>query len=255
MLVSVSLANNELGTIEPLSEIARIIAEERNNLLKSGNITPIYLHSDASQALNLMDISVARLGVDMLTLNAAKIGGPKAVGALYFAHEVKLQPIIAGGGQELGLRSGTENVPGVMGFAAAVEELKTHLSGNRKKYQALVTILKNELSKCQVEPIFLGNKKHQLANFCPVCFPGIDAERLVFLLEDQEVYVSTGAACAANKGTASRVLTAIGLNDQEIAGSLRISLGVLNDEQNVRLSGQIIRETVEKEAKRVKNEY
>lgn len=249
--VSISLANNELGTIQPLAEIAEIIRNERDNRLKNKDKSPIYFHSDASQALNLIDISVSRLGVDLLTINSAKIGGPKGVGALYASHDVKLKPVIYGGGQEAGLRSGTENVPGVIGFAAAAEEAKEHVNGNRKKYQEMTKILKNELSKCKaVEPIFLGNTKHQLANFCPVSFPGVDAERIIYMLEEQEVYLSTGAACSANKGTVSHVLKAINLSPEEIAGSLRISLGMLNTKENVKEAGKLIREAVEKEYER-----
>lgn len=250
VFVSVALANNELGVIQPLAEISQLVSKEQERRLGAGQDLPLYLHSDASQALNVVDISVSRLGVDLLTINSAKIGGPKGVGALYVGRRVKLKPIVSGGGQELGLRSGTENVPGVMGFATAAEETKAHLGGNRKKYQKMVEIIKNELKKCQIEPIFLGNTKHQLANFCPVSFPGIDAERLIYLLEEQEVYVSTGAACAANKGTVSHVLKAIGLSGPEIAGSLRISLGALNTEENVKKAAILIREAVEKEALR-----
>ena len=119
------LANNELGTIQPLAEVAEIVRTVRQNRLERGITMPLFLHTDASQALNLIEISVARLGVDLLTLNAAKCGGPKGVGALYVAHGIKLHPISFGGGQERGLRSGTENVPGVIGFATAATESKT----------------------------------------------------------------------------------------------------------------------------------
>ena len=199
-LISVSLANNELGTIQPLSEIAEIIREERLKRLKEGNLTPLFLHSDASQALSLIDISVSRLGVDLLTLNSAKVYGPKGVGALYIAHGVKLSPISFGGGQENGLRSGTENVPGVVGFMTAFEEAKNYLSSERKKYEKLVKILETELKSAKIEPRFLKSKKSSLTNFCPVCFSGLDAERLIYKLEEKEVYLSTGAACAASKG-------------------------------------------------------
>ena len=246
-LVSISLANNELGTIQPLAEISEIIRVERMKRLKNGITTPIYLHSDASQALNLIDINVARLGVDLLTLNGAKVYGPKGIGALYVAHGVRLQPISVGGGQENGLRSGTENVPAVVGFATACEEAKKHLSANRKKYENLTNILRTELADCVVEPIFLGNRKHSLANFCTLTFPGLDAERLIYKLEAKDIYVSTGAACAASKGEKSHVLKAIGLSDVEIAGSLRISLGELNDENQIREAATAIKLAVKEE--------
>lgn len=252
VLISVALANNELGTIQPLADISALIQAERQHRLQTGNHTPLYLHSDASQALSLVDIKVARLGVDLLTLNAAKVGGPKGIGALYVAHGVKLQSIVMGGGQEQGLRSGTENVPAMLGFATAATEAKKHLTANRRHYQQLVSILKEALQASPIPPVFLGHPKSQLANFCPVAFPGIDAERLIYKLEQQSVYLSTGAACAASKGQKSHVLRAIGLSEAEIAGSLRISLGVLNNEANVKQAGQLIVAAVATEVQRLK---
>ena len=250
-MVSVALANNELGTIQPMSEIAEIIREERQKRLAHGDKTPIYLHSDASQAMSLIDINVKRLGVDLLTLNSAKVYGPKGIGALYIAHGIKLSPIVYGGGQERGLRSGTENVPLLIGFSKAAVVAKEHINGNRKKYEKLNVMLRDELRKAKITPIFLGNKKHSLANFCTVSFPGIDAERLIYMLEDQEIYVSTGAACAASKGEKSHVLAAIGLSDTEIAGSIRITMGMLNDEEQICTAGKAIVAAVNAEAERV----
>jgi cysteine desulfurase len=181
-----------------------------------------------------------------LTLNAAKIYGPKGVGALYVSHEAKLKPLTVGGGQENGLRSGTENVPGVIGLAKAVELSKEHLNGNRKKYAKFKKILLSELKDYE-----LINRKHSLDNFAVLCYNGLDAERLIFLLEGNEVYVSTGAACAASKGEKSHVLKAIGLTDTQIAGSLRITLGETNDEKQIHEAARIINEVVAKERERV----
>ena len=247
-LVSVALVNNELGTIQPMSEIATILRGVRLDRMRRGIKKQLLLHSDASQALNLLDINVARLGVDLLTLNAAKIYGPKGVGALYVSHEAKLKPLTYGGGQENGLRSGTENVPGVVGFARAIELAKEHLNGNRKKYAAWRKILLEELVDYE-----LVNKKHSLDSFVVVSYPGIDAERLVYLLEEREVYVATGAACAASKGVRSHVLTAIGLSDEMIAGSLRLTLGETNDEGQIHAVASIINEVVAGERARIKN--
>ncbi len=279
LLISVSLANNELGTIQPLAEIAELIRQVRQTRLERGITLPLYLHSDASQALSLIDFSVARLGVDLLTLNAAKCGGPKGVGALYVAHGLKLTPLSYGGGQERGLRSGTENVPGVIGFATAAAEAKQHLASQRRAYQKMAQILRQTIKTLATkpdssapdtsivahnndnikhnsnflipEPIFLGHPKHQLANFVPVCFPGLDAERLIYKLEAQGIYLSTGAACAANKGTKSHVLAAIGLSDVEIAGSLRISLGSTNDLKQVQQAADTIVAVVRQEYQRL----
>ena len=247
-LISVALVNNEIGVIQPLADIAQIIREVKLDRLRRGIKRPLLFHSDASQALNLLDINVARLGVDLLTLNAAKVYGPKSVGALYVSHDVRLSPLSFGGGQEKGLRSGTENVPGVIGFAKAVEIAHEHLNGNRKKYAAWRKILFSELQGYE-----LINRKHSLDNFVVLCYNGIDAERLVFLLEEKEIYVSTGAACAASKGVRSHVLKAIGLSDEEIAGSLRLTLGETNDEAQIHEAARIINEVVAHERARLQN--
>ena len=252
--ISISLCNNELGTIQPISDIVELINEERKNRVINGNQLPIIFHSDASQALNLMDISVSRLGVDLLTINSAKVYGPKGVGALYIGRGIKLKPVVYGGGQESGLRSGTENVAGLIGFATAAKIAKEHVNGNRKKFEKLNKIFKDTLVKQldgKIEPKFLGNTKRQLSNFIPICFDGLDAERLIFKLEDEKIYVSTGAACAASKGEKSHVLTAIGLSDSEIAGSLRISMGRMNDEENVKIAAEKLAEIVKKELERI----
>ena len=252
VLVSVAIANNELGTIQPLSEIAEIIRRTREKRLAAGNLTPLYLHSDASQAASLLDLSVARLGVDLLTLNSAKVYGPKGIGALYISRGVKLSPISYGGGQEMGLRSGTENVPLLMGFAEASVRAKSHIPASRKKYEKYNQLFRQTLTeKSLITPKFLGNKKHQLANFCPICFDGLDAERLIFKLEDRGILLSTGAACAASKGQKSHVLSAIGLTDSEITGSLRVTFGELNTEEQIREAASVIAEVVNQEAKRI----
>lgn len=257
-VVSVSLVNNEIGVIQPLAEISAIIREERAKRLEKGLKKPLYLHSDASQALNLLDISVSRLGVDMMTLNAAKIGATKGVGALFVAHRVKLQPVIRGGGQEQGLRSGTENVPGVVGFAFAAELAKSHLKNNRQKYSEYRQLFLEEIQRHlpdfqPTRPKKVSNTpycltfKHQIPTFLPLIFPGVDAERLIYKLEKKQVYVSTGAACAASKGQKSHVLTALGLSDSEIAGSLRVSLGSTNTKEQIIKAAKFVADVVKEE--------
>ena len=249
-LVSVALVNNELGSIQPISDAAAIIKAERLRRLGAGEKTPIYLHCDASQGFGLLDINVARLGVDMLTLNAAKIYGPKQVGLLWIRPGVKLNPVVAGGGQEMGLRSGTENVAGAVGFAAAVRDAKKHMKSEVKRLAELKSLLKDRLG--QIEGIeFLGSDKKQLVSFLPVTVPGIDAERLIFALESDGVLIATGAACAANKGTKSHVLDAIGLSDEQAMGSLRITLGRLNDEAGVKRAADLIKAAINKERQRL----
>ena len=247
--VSVCLVSGELGTIEPISEIAAIIKQENLRRKLAGETTPLYFHCDASQGLGLIEIKVGRLGVDLLTINSAKVYGPKGAGALYVGHNVKLKPLTLGGGQEMGLRSGTENVPAVIGFAAAIEEAEKHLNAERKRLEKLKALLKKELADVP-NIIFLGNTKNQLVNFLPISVPGVDAERLIFALEDA-VCISTGAACSASKGIKSATLTAIGLNDKEIAGSLRLTMGKLNDEENIAEAGKLIKAAILAEQARV----
>lgn len=250
-LVSISLVNNEIGTIQPFNEIAEIIKNEKENRFKNGIKTPLYLHSDASQAMNLLDINVARLGVDMITLNSAKIYGPKGVGALFASHDVKLKSYTFGGGQENDIRSGTENITGVIGFAASFEDVKNHVTFNRKRYEKIKEIFLKEIKRHFSEKNVLQFSK-QLANFCPLIFPGVDAERIIFKLEENGVYISTGAACAASKGKKSHVLKAIGLTDKEIAGSLRITFGADTTEESAKTAATIIAKVVKEEYDRQK---
>jgi cysteine desulfurase len=245
-LISIALANHELGTIQPIADVAALVRAERLRRLEAGESTPLYFHSDASAALNTLHVNVARLGVDLLTISAAKIYGPKGVAALYVHPGVRLRPLILGGGQESGLRSGTESVPAVIGFAAAIQAAQQHAPAESKRLAALKQQLKSQL-----DATFLGHPKHQLASHLPLYFDGLDAERLIFALETRGVLVSTGAACSASRGTKSNVLTAIGLSDAAIAGSLRLTLGHLNDQANIARAAEIINATVATERARL----
>lgn len=224
-LISIGIANSEIGTIQPLSQIAHVIADIREERLLHGNKTPLYLHTDASQGAGQLDLHVARLGVDLMTLNAAKIYGPKQVGLLYASRSVNVKPQIFGGGQEHGLRSGTENVPGVIGMAAALKKADSMRSREVKRLVDLRNSMQDTLTKAFPDAVISGHPKYRLAGHLHISFPGIDAERLVFALEAQGVFVATGSACAANKATRSHVLTAMGMPDNTADGSLRITLG------------------------------
>ena len=249
-LISVCLVSGELGTLQPISDISRIVIAERQRRAMAGEKRPIYLHCDASQGLGLMEAKVARLGVDMLTINAAKVYGPKGIGALYVGRGVKVNPLSVGGGQEMGLRSGTENVPATIAFATALSDAERHLSAERKRLQGLKQKLMKKLATIP-NIKFHGNLKTQLPSFISFSVPGIDAERIIFALEMDEIYLSTGAACAASKGVKSPALKAIGLSDEEIAGSLRISMGKLNDEENIAEAGEKICAAIINEQKRL----
>ncbi|HEV7952332.1 MAG TPA: cysteine desulfurase family protein [Candidatus Saccharimonadales bacterium] len=250
-LVSIALANNELGTVQPLRDIASVIHAEREKRRQAGDTTPIYLHSDASQGAGQLDIHVSRLGVDLLTLNAGKVYGPKQVGLLWAGSNVTLNPQIVGGGQERGLRSGTENVAGVVGFAKAMELADAHRKYEAERLRALRDGLQEKLTDAFNDAVISGSQKRRLPGHLHISFPGLDAERLVFALEMRGVMVATGSACAANKGTRSHVLTAINLPAEVADGSLRLTLGHLSTEETVARAGDIIVEEITRERQRV----
>jgi cysteine desulfurase len=191
------------------------------------------------------------MGVDLLTLNAGKIYGPKQVGLLWAASHVRLNPQIVGGGQERGIRSGTENVAGVVGFAKALELATGHHNGEAKRLQLLRDTLQKQLADAFPDAVLSGHQKRRLPGHLHISFPNIDAERLVFALEMRGVFVATGSACAANYGTRSHVLTAIGLAPEIADGSLRLTLGHLSDEENTEKAANIIIEEVTRERQRM----
>ena len=250
-LISVGLVNNELGIIQPIDEIMQVVEAERERRRAAGESSPLYVHCDASQGLPLLDIKPKRMGIDLLTLSAAKVYGPKQVGLLWVRPGVTVSARIAGGGQEGGLRSGTENVAGVVGFAVAVELAAKRRSGEIKRLRGLRDEMQRTLEREFPWMIVSSDKKKSLANFLHISFPGIDAERLIFWLEQRGVMVATGSACAANKGTQSHVLTAISMGDEAIRGSLRISLGRLSTEENCQEAARLIIEAVRTEQERL----
>lgn len=251
-LVSVGLANNEIGTVQPMRAISEVVKAERARRLSEGRTAPIHLHCDASQGAGLVDTNVSTLGVDLLTCNAAKVYGPKQVGMLWASSEVALRPIMVGGGQERGLRGGTENVAGAVGFACALTEAVAGRKAEAARLKTLRDGLEKALKAEFPQAVLSGHRRHRLPSFCHISFPGLDAERLVFMLEDKGVLVGTGAACAANKGTGSHVLRAIGLPEDVAQGSLRLSLGRLSTPENTARASALIAEAVRSEYARVR---
>lgn len=240
VLVSIAMANNEIGTIQPLREVAALIQEQRRLRQLKNNPLPLYLHTDASQAGCYLDIHASRLGVDLLTLNGGKMYGPKQSGVLYVKTGVQLKPLVYGGGQEFGLRSGTENVVASIGLAAALDIAQTE----RKEAIAKTGALRDELQAklTQAFPLMAvnGNQKRRLPNNLHVSWPGVDGERLLMMLDERGLMASTGSACAANKQTASHVLLACGLGGDAIQGSLRLTLGRQTTPEEVEAAARII---------------
>lgn len=234
-LVSIELANGEIGCVQPVREISRAVAEERARRLEAGERTPIYLHTDASQAAGCLSVNVSSLGVDLLTLSAAKIYGPKQVGALWAADDVRLRPLVYGGGQEGGVRSGTENVAGVVGLARAMELACERRAREARRLAALRERLRAGLLERLPWTVVSGprNAKRRLPGLLHVAFAGIEARRLVIALEREGVSVGTGSACAASRMRVSHVLEAIGMPRPLAEGSLRLTLGLPTTEDEV----------------------
>ena len=250
ILVSVTAADSELGTVQSLPKIAAALEAIRADRRVHGIKTPIYLHSDASQVAGVLDLHVARLGVDMLTLNAAKCYGPKQVGLLWLRSHIQLEPIVRGGGQERGLRAGTEYVAGAVGFAMALELAQAERHEEGRRLSGLRDILEKGLVSELPELVVNGHTKRRLPGHLHVSVDGLDAERVIFRLDEEGILAATGAACAANRNTRSSVLEAIGLADTLSDGSLRFTLGKLVDEPMVKQAIPVIVKAIREEASR-----
>lgn len=252
-LVSVELANGEVGAVQPVREIARAVAAERDRRLSAGEHEPVWLHVDASQAAGYLAVNVGTLGCDLLTLSAAKVYGPKQVGLLWASDEVELRPLVLGGGQEGGVRSGTENVAGVVGFAKALELACAARAAESRRLAGLRDRLQRGLTGEFAWAHVSGPRasKLRLPGLLHVSFPGLEARRLVIALEREGVFVGTGSACAASKMRSSHVLAAMGVPSEVAAGSLRITLGRPTTEEDVGLAVAAIGRAVRAECARL----
>ncbi|HSX17955.1 MAG TPA: cysteine desulfurase family protein [Candidatus Saccharimonadales bacterium] len=225
VLISVGFVNNELGSVQPMREIADIVGQERKKRRANAVKKPLWLHTDAAQAPNYFDLHVSRLGVDLVSINGGKVYGPKQSGALYVKAGVTLTGIILGGGQESNLRSGTENVPGAIGLAEALKLAQDRRKAESQRISTLRQKFIDELKQAIPDAVINGSKKSTAPHILSVSFPGVDNERLMFQLDEAGVQVAAGSACAAGKQQPSHVLAAVGLSDELIRSTLRISLG------------------------------
>jgi cysteine desulfurase len=221
-LVSIMYANNEVGTVQPIKELADIV--HRASAL---------FHTDAVQAAGKVPINVKSLGVDMISMSSHKINGPKGVGALYVRSGLNIMPIIHGGGQEMSLRSGTENVPGIVGFGKACELAAKRMS----EYQQHVAGLRDYLVERVLQEIphsrLNGSRIDRIPNNAHFTFFGVNGEDLIIKLDENDVAASTGSACSVKKQKPSHVLKAMGFSYEEITGSLRLSLGMHNTKEEI----------------------
>ncbi len=222
ILISVIFANNEIGTIQPIKEIGEIAK-------KHG----VYFHTDAVQAVGNVHIDVKEMNIDLMSLTAHKVYGPKGVGALYVKKGVKLHPFIHGGGQEKGRRAGTENVAGIVGFGKAVELATTGIDEKVKRITELRDLYINTVLK-EIPYVRLnGHRTQRLCNNANMSFRYIEGEALLLMLDMAGICASSGSACTSGSLDPSHVLLAIGLPHEIAHGSLRISFGDFNTKEDV----------------------
>lgn len=215
-LVSIMYANNETGAIQPIREIGSL-CRERN----------VLFHTDAVQAAGHVDIDVKRDNIDMLSLSAHKFHGPKGIGLLFAQSSINLTSLIRGGGQERGKRAGTENLPGIMGLAAALKEAQENMQANIKYVSSLRNALRNGLDKINGAS-FNGSREHCLPGTINYSFAGVNGEALLSLLSNEGICCSSGSACSAGSLEPSHVLLALGLSHELAQSALRFSLGEYN---------------------------
>src|SRR3989338_5133625 len=225
VLVTVAYANNEIGTIQPIKDIGRAIKDWRQKKTEHQNGAWPYFHTDACQAGQYLSLDVLKLGVDIMTLDGIKIYGPRGMGILYLRHGVNVTPVIFGGGQEKGLRSGTENVPGIVGFAKALEIADSLREKESERLTALRDYATDSIIKNFPKAVLNGSKESRLPNNINVCFRGLHAEFAVISLDMAGISVSYSSSCRTLKeDPSSYVVSALDMGDCSTS-SLRFTLG------------------------------
>ena len=233
-LISIMVANNEVGTIQPIKEICKIAHEKS-----------IPIHTDAVQAVGKIPIDVKELDVDLLSISSHKINGPKGVGALYIKTGMELDPLILGGGQENGLRSGTENVPNIVGFGKACQIVKENMEQNEQHFRKLGTKLTSRILQEIPHVTFNGHPEKRIPNNTHFTFLGVSGEDLIIKLDENGIAASTGSACSVRIQKASHVLKAMGFSHEQISGSLRLTIGTSNTEKEIDDTVEILKKVVD----------
>lgn len=235
-LISIMAANNEIGTIEPIKEIGEIAR-------KKG----ILFHTDAVQAIGKMDIDVEKMNIDMLSMSAHKIHGPKGIGFLYINKKVRIDVFMQGGGQERALRAGTYNAPCIAGMGKAVEITKENMEKNIPYMKELRDYFIDEILKDVPDTILNGSREKRLCNNINFTFKGIEGEALLYALDLKGIACSTGSACTADSGSESHVIDALGDNNKfEIGASVRFSLSEFNTKEEVNYTIAVLKDTINK---------
>lgn len=229
LLVSMMQVNNETGAIQPIAEVGALLAAQKHK---------IYFHVDGVQGFGKLPCPVRKWGVQLYTASGHKIHGPKGIGLLYCAKGVRLRPLVVGGGQEKDLRSGTENMPGIVGFATAATEAYQEMAQRTARVQAVRDAF---LAELQALPHWqINSPLHGLPYVLNITFAGVKSEVLLHCLEGQGLYVSSGSACAAHKDALSHVLSAMGLERAAIEGALRFSFSCYNTPDEGKAAAAIV---------------
>jgi len=236
-VVSVMLANNEVGTVQPLADVVETVRAAAPNAV---------VHTDAVQAFPWLDVATLAAGADLVAVSAHKFGGPKGVGALVVREGVAIEPIIHGGGQERDRRSGTYNVAGVVGMAAAMQATVTQRAETVARVQILRDRLADGLLAAVPDAVETGDRANKVAGNCHLSFAGVESEALLVLLDGAGVCAAAGSACQSGAVEPSHVLTAMGVPTERATGALRLSLGATSSDADVDLALEVIPPAVER---------
>jgi len=225
VLISIMYANNEIGSVQPLNKISKLISEIRKTRLQKNINTPLLLHSDACQTPSYLDLHVSSLGVDLMTLNSGKIYGPKQFGGLYVNRNVQLVSQIDGGGQESGIRSGTENPASIVGFAKALSLVQSNKKEESDRLSSIQAFFFGEIKRAIPDIIINGSLTNRLPNNLHVTIPNQDNELMLMKLDELGIQCASGSACNASSDELSQTLIAIGQSENQIRSSLRFTMG------------------------------
>ena len=234
ILVSIMHVNNEIGSIQPIKEIGKYLSILNEK---------IYFHVDAVQSFAKINFRPSRYNIDFMSVSGHKLHGPKGIGFMYIKENNNLKPMLTGGGQEIGLRSGTENVPGIYGFGEAINIIMSDLNSKIEKIEKLKLLLKNNIVE-NIDDVKVNSPENGVCHILNISFKDVKGEVLLHHLAQQGVFVSTGSACSSKK-KGSHVLNAIGLTPQEIDGAIRFSLSDMTTEEEINKACEIIKKSVE----------
>ena len=237
ILVSVMGVNNEIGTVEPIEKISEIIKKKNPNTL---------FHVDAVQAYGKIKLIPKKMGIDLLSVSGHKIHGPKGIGFLYVSYKIKIKPIIFGGGQQKNMRSGTENVCGIMGLGAAVKKIFDNFDEDTARMRELREYMINGLKECDGVMINGADLENSAPHIVSASVKGVRAEVLLHSLEEKEIYISSGSACASNKPAVSATLKAIGVDKDLLDSTVRFSFSVMTTKDEIDYALLNFKETIEK---------